>query len=259
MPDESRNYEGLEARLYDEFWVHEEFDDFEFFRTMLLNQGGACLDVGCGTGRLLVPLAKEGVEIEGVDNAPEMLAICREKLEAAGAKATLHEQSMTELDLGKTFETVMVPGASLQILIDRETAQMALSRMREHLAPSGQLLISMFIPWFELMNESSQGKWRLHKQAIREEDDSSVFCHTISELDRHAQIMHVWNRYEVFDAEGELKEAEMREMELRWYFKNEFLLLLEKCGFGDVVTYGDFLDEEAADGHSVITYRARIS
>ena len=79
------NYQGLEASLYDHFWAQEDLDDRQFFTELVAHQGGNCLDLGCGTGRTLVPLAEVGIEVEGVDPAPEMLASGTTSL--AGARA----------------------------------------------------------------------------------------------------------------------------------------------------------------------------
>jgi SAM-dependent methyltransferase len=256
MPAPS-SYTGLEASLYDHFWTNEDLDDVGFHLDMARLQGGSVLDVGCGTGRILIPLSEEGIVVEGIDNAPEMLALCRKKMSAAKVKAKLHRQSMEGLDLeGRIFDTLMVPGASFQLLPDDAIAGEALRRFRQHLAPDGQLLITMFIPWFELGNDALSGHWRLHKESIRESDGARVICQTASELDRHEQSMRVWNRYEVYAVDGSLRESQLKEMQLRWYYRNEFCRFLRAAGFGTVVTYGDFQDDEANDGHSVITYRA---
>jgi SAM-dependent methyltransferase len=256
MPN-TDNYQGLEASLYDYFWINDDLGDVQFFLDMVKTHGGNCLDLGCGTGRVLLPLAAEGIQIEGVDNSSEMLRLCQLKADIHRVKVTLHEQSMQDLDMGgRKFNTILIPGASFQILTERDDAKQALEKIREHLAPDGQLLLSTYIPWFELSNDVAIGHWRLHKEAIRESDGARVICNTTSELDRHEQLMQVWNRYEVFTAEGKLAETELRDMHLRWYFKNEMTLLLQSCGFDEVVTYGDCQDEDATDGHSVITYRA---
>jgi len=252
------NYQGLEASLYDHFWSQEELDDRQFFTELIQHQGGNCLDVGCGTGRTLVPLAEAGIEVEGIDPAPEMLAICQQKLDAASARATLHQSTMQELGLGKKFHSIIIPGASFQILTDPSEAVVALNKLREHLAPGGQLLISLYIPWFEIVNDVAQGQWRLHKQSTRESDNARVLCQTCTEIDRHEQLLQVWNRYEIVDESGKIAETELHEMQLRYYHSNEFMLLLGKCGFEQVVPYADFQDEEPTDGTSVITYRALV-
>jgi len=186
-----------------------------------------------------------------------MLALCRAKLRAAKARAKLHRQAMESLDLGgKRFDTVMVPGASFQLLPDDATAGEALRRLMGHLAPDGQLLVTLFIPWFELGNDALSGHWRLHREAIREGDGARVICQTASELNRHDQTMRVWNRYETYGPDGGLLESQLKEMRLRWYYRNEFTRFLQAAGFSEVCTYGDYADEDAGDGHGVITYRA---
>ena len=252
------NYHGLEASLYDHFWSQEELDDRQFFTELVGHQGGNCLDLGCGTGRTLIPLAAAGIEVEGLDPAPEMLAICRQKLEAEGLDAALHEGAMETLALGKKYHSIIIPGASFQLLTDPADAVRALNKVSEHLAPGGQFLVSLYIPWFEIVNDVAQGQWRLHKQSVRESDGARVLCHTCTEIDRHAQLLDVWNRYEVIEDSGKIAEAELHQMQLRYYHQNEFLLLLGKCGFDQVVAYADFQDEEPADGTAVITYRALI-
>ncbi len=250
------NYQGLEASLYDYFWSQEDLDDRQFFCELIEHQGGNCLDLGCGTGRTLIPLREAGIEVEGLDPAPQMLALCQQKLEKAGLAATLHEGNMEGLALGKKFHSIILPGASFQLLTDPADAVQTLNRIREHLEPGGQLLVSLYIPWFEIVNDVAQGQWRLHKQSIREPDGASVLCHTCTDIDRHAQLLNVWNRYEIIDQSGKITDTELHEMQLRYYHLNEFLLLLGKCGFEQVVPYADFQDDEPADGTAVITYRA---
>ena len=251
------NYQGLEASLYDHFWAQEDLDDRQFFTELVAHQGGNCL--GCGTGRTLVPLAEVGIEVEGVDPAPEMLAICQQKLDAAGLQVPLHEGTMEGLALGKKFHSILIPGASFQLLTAPADAVRALDNIRGHLEPGGQLLVSLYIPWFEIVNDVAQGQWRLHKQSVRESDGARVLCHTCTDIDRHSQLLNVWNRYEIIDQSGRIKATELHEMQLRYYHQNEFLLLLGKCGFEQVVPYADFQDDEPADGTAVITYRALTS
>ncbi|MEM9479039.1 MAG: class I SAM-dependent methyltransferase [Verrucomicrobiota bacterium] len=248
-------YEGLAAEHYDEFWSQEDFNDIEFFLHLTQNADGPVLDAGCGSGRVLVPLAEAGLLVTGTDSSPEMLERCRANLKRTGQSASLHEQRMEELALDGKFASIFVPGASFQLLTDRDAAAQALNRFFDHLEPGGQLVLATFIPWEDLLDERHDGKWRLHRELERN-DNKTVFCHTISEANRHEQLLQTWHRYEVFDEEGELTQTEMHKLTLRWYGIHEMTLLLEKHGFKNVMTYGDFLDEPAADGHTAIAFRA---
>ncbi len=248
-------YQGLAAELYDDFWNQEELDDTAFFLELADSTDGAVLDAGCGSGRILLPLAHAGHEVTGIDSSPAMIKRCRENVAAAGLEARLEEQSMEELDLNASFASIFVPGASFQLLTDRSHACRALEKFHAHLAPGGQLVLATFIPWETILDERQDGRWRLHREITRE-DGSTAFCHTISEADRHEQLLHTWHRYEIFNEEGELAHAEMHELELRWYGIHEMTILLEQQGFAEITTHGDFLHEPAADGHTAIAFRA---
>ena len=78
-----KSYTGLSAASYD-LWFGEGFEDVDFFRDAIRGGGEPALEVACGTGRLLVPFAQEGLDVEGLDLSAEMLGICRWKAEAEG-------------------------------------------------------------------------------------------------------------------------------------------------------------------------------
>ncbi len=249
------NYEGLEASLYDYFW-EQELDDQPFFHWLLEKEPrGKMLELGSGTGRLLIPFRLEGWDVEGVDASEMMITLCRRKAKAAGVEVTLHQMLMEQLDLPGKYRSIFIPGFSFQMIGLRREASQALERFRRHMEPGGQLLISMFIPWGEIGSDTD-GLWRLRKQAVSPDNNQRAVCHEAYLLDRDEQLMTVWNRYELFGPNGAPLDEELREMKLRWYFKNEFLDMLHHAGFRGLETYGDFRDERAAEGHATITYKA---
>ena len=77
----AKKYQGLEGELYDLFRGGDDLDEIGFYIEKISELGGSCLDVGCGTGRVLIPLAHAGVEITGIDSSPEMIANCIKNLE----------------------------------------------------------------------------------------------------------------------------------------------------------------------------------
>ena len=93
-------YRGLMARSWDLLRGDtSKWQDRTLYLQQIRESGEPALDVGCGTGRLLLDFLGEGIDIDGVDNSPEMLALCREKAEALGLRPTLFEQQMESLDL----------------------------------------------------------------------------------------------------------------------------------------------------------------
>ena len=243
-----KNYSGLEAELYDVFRGGDELDEIGLYLEAAKEKGGTCLDVGCGTGRVLIPLAHEGVEITGVDSSESMVEACRVRLAEEELTAEVVEADMVDFELGKTFDMVIVPGASFQLLDEREDAAAALGQLRKHIAPDGLLVMSLFTPWYEITHESLDGMWRLEKDEELPEGRRAL-CHASAELDRCEQLMEVQHRLELIGGDGKTLDSELKTSRLRWYGKHEIELLLKVAGFASVETIGDFGEEEAGDGH----------
>ena len=93
------DYRGVAAECSDLWFGDEPFWDQAFFHDRICHNGGVALEIACGTGRLLVPLLRDGLSVEGVDASEEMLAICRTKAAHVGVTPTLYHQLMQDLDL----------------------------------------------------------------------------------------------------------------------------------------------------------------
>src|SRR5688572_8237162 len=123
MKETDYEYNGLMATFWDLLRGDtSQWPDRSFYKEVILSSGQPALDVGCGTGRLLLDYLAEVIDIEGVDNSPEMLAICREKAEKLGLQPTLYQQSMESLDLPRKYRTIIVPSSSFQLLTNLEDA-----------------------------------------------------------------------------------------------------------------------------------------
>lgn len=231
-------YRGLVADTYDLWFGDEPFSDQAFFRDHVRRNGGVALEIGCGTGRLLVPFLREGLDVEGVDASADMLAICRAKATKAAVSPRRHRQRMQDLDLATRYRTLFVPACSFQILADRAEALATLRRFHQHLEPGGELLISLAVPRREYEFDR---QWRLKRSGPRPSDGAAVVIHEATVSDRVEQEQQIWMRYEVFDA-GRLVHTELLSHRLRWYYKHEFTMMLASVGFAEVTMqsgYGD--------------------
>lgn len=121
---------------------------------------GPILDLGCGDGRLLVPLAQAGREVVGIDHDEFALALCRQRL--AGHPATLIEADLRRGDwpaqIGGPFQTALCLGNTFMLLHDVETATGLLRQVRERLLPGGALYLDDFCP--EMWREVAEGYWQ---------------------------------------------------------------------------------------------------
>src|SRR5688572_21358996 len=100
------DYRGLAAECYDLWFGEEPFWDQAFFHQHLCRSGGVALEIACGTGRLLVPLLRDGLAVEGVDASEEMLEICRHKATQVGVTPLLYQQLMQDLELDRQYRTI---------------------------------------------------------------------------------------------------------------------------------------------------------
>ena len=252
----AKKYTGLEAELYDIFRGGDDFDEIGYYVDLALNRGGNCLDVGCGTGRVLIPIAQQGIEITGLDNSSAMLNECGKRLFTEGFKADLVEQDMTNFNCEKNFDLIIIPGGSFQLLDERDDALVALGNLRDHLLPEGLFVMSIFIPFYEISHESLDGVWRLEKDEKIEGSDNRALCHSCVDLDRCENLMEVRHRFEIINNNGITESSEIKYSRLRWYGKYEIQLLLERAGFHNVTISGDFENNDMRDGHTVMSVSA---
>src|SRR5579864_6487150 len=107
MSAEDYEYRGLIAQAWDLLRGDtSHWEDRPFYRDIIHASGQPALDIGCGTGRLLLDYLADGIDIDGVDCSPEMLEIFRQKAQKRGLHPTLFQQSMEALDLPRSYRTI---------------------------------------------------------------------------------------------------------------------------------------------------------
>jgi ubiquinone/menaquinone biosynthesis C-methylase UbiE len=212
--------------------------DAQFYETLAAEIGGPVLEVGCGTGRVLLPIAARGIECAGIDASPAMLDECRRK-PGAGAIA-LSCARMQSFDLGKRrFRLVYSAFRAFQHLETVDDQLACLARVRAHLEPDGVLAFDVFNP-------------RLERVALDDEPEAQdlVFARagramrrfTRITRDRATQLMQVTMRY-VADAsaDGRQSAEETRvTFSMRWFWRYELEHLLHRAGFTQIEMFGDF-------------------
>jgi len=136
--------------LYDHIPLYRDREDVAFYRDLCSAADGAVLELGCGTGRILIPAAEAGSTITGMDQSGFMLDRCRAKLRTFGAdiqrRVTLVQADMTTFSLGRTFALVTVPFRPLQHLVSVEEQMSFLACAHRHLHPGGKLALDVFHP-----------------------------------------------------------------------------------------------------------------
>ncbi|MFQ5664208.1 MAG: class I SAM-dependent methyltransferase [Terriglobia bacterium] len=151
-------YDPFLAEVYDHIPHHQARADVEFYVSLARAAGGRTLELGCGTGRILIPTAQATCDIVGLELSPHMLTKCREKLGRqppnVQARARLVQGNMTDFELGETFALATTPFRSFQQLLTVEEQFSSLGCVRRHLQPGGRLVLDVFQVDFRYMKPS---------------------------------------------------------------------------------------------------------
>jgi SAM-dependent methyltransferase len=242
VPD-GYEYRGLMAHAWDLLrGDYSAWPDRPFYRTIIEQKGGPALDVGCGTGRLILDYLATGLDVDGVDNSPEMLTLCRDKAAALGVDVTgrLFEQEMERLALARRYATIFVPSLSFQLLTDLSAADRAMARFYGQLAPGGVLVMSFkskLWPGKRTPAQMEWSDWYMLGERQRGEDGATIRRWIRARYDHEGQLEHEENRYEVVEADTVVQtEFHGRSPAVRWYSQSEALACFERAGFTDLQT-----------------------
>ncbi len=202
--------------------------------------GGPLLELGCGTGRLLLPLALAGHRVTGVDLSPDMLGRAEAKTAAAGVakRVTLLQGDFRHTPLPETYRFAFVVMNTFLHLLSRAEQLQALRHWHAHLASGGLLLIDVFAPDVsELAN--LQGQVEFDKSWVDPAGGATVMKHFIRTVDQAEQIVHVMIIYDEVAADGRLQRSAVP-FDLRYIWRFEAELLLEQAGFIVEDVFGDW-------------------
>jgi len=239
-------YWGMMAKLWDLFRGNTSiWPDRRFYLEAIERYGQPVLDVGCGTGRLLVDYRTLGIDIDGVDNSPEMLVLCVEKAQTAGVTVNLEEQSMQELDLPRRYRTILVPSSSFQLLTDMRDARKALQRFHAHLLPDGRLIMS--IMQMLRAGDPLDSGWQLYGERVRDEDGALLKRFGRTVYNPETELESTEDRYETWvDGVKVEEEYHVWSPATRNYSQEQVRELLAESGFSEIDFYNEFTWEPAA-------------
>lgn len=262
-PPQSWHY-GIVAQYWAEF--NHGGPEIAYYQKFIEGDGQPALDVGCGTGRLLLPYLRAGLDVDGCDISPDMLALCQQEAERAGFSPNLYAQAMHELDLPRRYRTIYLCGA-FGLGSTRQQDALALQRFYEHLVPGGVLLLDHHMAY-----GGEAWYWPLWLKGNRQELDPDFWTEPeperasdgrdyrmrsrIADIDPLEQVVILQMRAEL-SQEGQLVGVEERTLTGNIYFKNELLLILKQAGFDEVTVQGDFTEAEATPEHNVLVFIAK--
>ena len=212
-------------------------------------RGLRTLEPGCGTGRIAIPLAREGVRIVGLDVSSAMLSRAREKSRDL-ANAEWVEGDMRDFDLGEEFGLVMIPVGTFQLLLTVEDQMSCLRAIHRHLAPGGRFAFEVENPNFVAMAE-----WLTTKRGTLVRNPRRDYRHPVTGLQVRSWGMREFHPSEqraighglieeLDDEDVMVRRIHQQPIELHYFFRYEVEHLLARCGFEIEALYGDVRKNE---------------
>ena len=240
-------YRGMDAELYDAYTSVNWGGDIEFYVEEAVKAVGPVLELGCGTGRITIPVAEAGLEIVGLDNSEDMLNIARRKATNLGedvrSRITLVRGDMRDFSLGRRFNLVMIPFRAFLHLLTVEEQKQALGCIRSHLTDEGRLVFNIFDPNLKIISDHDN----YLGQALKRD---SIFKHPetgnqVIEWESRwyileEQLIDEVRIFEEFDGNGKTVSRHYIPSKLRFVYRYEMQNLLELCGYEIEALYGDF-------------------
>ena len=233
----SRNPFDSFARLYD--WEHDRYlADIDVHLGFARRFGGPVVELACGTGRLLAPLAQAGFAVTGVDSSSAMLERARQRLARLGLAATLVEQRMESLHLDERYRTIILGLDSFGLLVKRDDQLRALRAARAHATHDARLIL-------DVANGNLRGSVEvpeelLHDMTLPDPETGRPITKFVLRRPKPAeQIDELMFFYDEQDERGYLRRSSV-ELKLRWFTRFELELLLETAGWQVDEVYGDY-------------------
>lgn len=229
------------AEFYD--LTHADLaEDIPFILELAQQADSPVLELGCGSGRLLLPLARAGINVTGVDNSAPMLARAKAKLAqeatAVQNRVTLLEADMTQLKLGETFGLILIPYNTFMHL-DSKQAVAALKKAHAHLSPIGRLFIDLANP-FTIASTPEDHLLSL-ENVLTDPQTGNVILHlAANRLDTAVQTLHITWVYDRSPQAGGPVHRTVAQALYHYHYPHQMELLLQEAGFHPITFLGDY-------------------
>ncbi|MBN2208142.1 MAG: class I SAM-dependent methyltransferase [Candidatus Coatesbacteria bacterium] len=247
-----KEYRKLHAEWYELVSVGIDHSaEIDFWARSIEEAGEPALELGSGTGRVLVPLLERGFHIVGIDTSADMTARCLAACEAKGLKAELHEQSMLEFDLAREFGLIFLDSGGLGLFASDQEIKAVFERVMAHLRPGG-LFIYEFEPVPDERKDDSKwtGGW------VRGPGDVVVAWRSQMKYD---SATHVWECLFIVEKfiGGRLIETEANERTGRFFTTEEAVQYAKSAGFEKIRATNWLTEKPPGKESKAITVRCK--
>lgn len=236
--------------------------DIGWYVDLCRRADGRVLELGAGTGRVVLPVARAGVAIDALDIAGEMREQLAARLsledEAVRGRVRILTGDMTSFALPDRYRLIQIPFRSFLHNTTEEAQLACLGRCYDHLAPGGLLAFDVFQPSEDYMSDFEgdfEGLFRMDAPYTLEE--GFLLLSEWSSYDRKAQTVRAVHRYELLTNGGRITESLYQILDLAFLYQDDLRRLLEVAGFSAISLGSDFTDQPVRPDTRDITVLAR--
>ncbi|MBD0851969.1 class I SAM-dependent methyltransferase [Maribacter arenosus] len=224
-----------DANIYD--GMNTDLADLQFYkRWMPKNKDARILELCCGTGRLTLPIAKDGYDIIGIDHTSSMLEQARAKASEGGLEVEFIEADIRTLDLPEKYDLVFIPFNSIHHLYKNEDLFKALNVVKKHLKKGGLFLLDCFNPNIQFIVDGEKEQKEIAKYTTK--DGREVLIKQTMRYENKTQINRIdWHYF----INGEFDS--IQNLDMRLFFPQELDSYLERNGFNIIHKFGGFEEE----------------
>jgi SAM-dependent methyltransferase len=242
--------EYADPQIYD-LENHEFEPDGPFLLEIAKRASGSVLELGCGTGRLTIPPAQNGVDITGLDVVPGMLEYAKQK--AGALPIQWIRADAREYQLGRSFRFIFESGGVFQHMLTRPDQEAFLARVREHLEGDGLFVCTSIFPHPDLLSTVDIEKdWFItqHPEGWEIQVSGTEYYDDV----RQVKVETAYRRWK--DTNGQEFEK-IAPLSLRYYYPQELEALLYYNGFKVLERYGDHDSRPLTNESRMLIYICR--
>jgi len=218
----------------------------EFYVGQAVRIGGETLELGCGTGRIAIPMAMSGVRVTGLDNSKAMLDVCREKANEVGSvPGSLHlvQADMRDFALDREYDFVAMAYRTFMHLMSQDEQRRCLVNVRRHLAADGVFILNLWAPRpssVALLAGNGSGGLRFAGEHPLRNDDLRLVHYCGSRVNEYLQELSEEHVLHVVDAQGKVRRSQVLSLVRTWLTVREMDNLVRLSGFEIRALFGDF-------------------
>jgi SAM-dependent methyltransferase len=243
MKKDNEKYFYISGQQYDSMIKsRNSYEAIPFYLKQVKKYGGPVLELACGTGRITVPIAKNGVPIVGLDFSVKMLEQAKRNSKDNNVQIEWIEADMTNFSLSNKFSIIIMPGAAMNWILENNDIENCLSCIKDHLNKDGRFIFDVFNPNLEILTRDPSKKYK--RIGYPDPDGKgNVTVTGTHHYDKATQIMHYTSYHRIKN------EETVQKLKLRIFFPQELDMLLNYNGFKIDFKYGNY-DEKPFNSDS---------